>query len=156
MFTPFFDFNEHGVPIWKNLFSFFLLSLEVSLLATDVDWLLLVESLMLQMTNNHKTKYGFKLQNAESCKLSSYSQTSQLFKQGLLDLEYTFWEFYISKMLLNCSMHLFLPQTLSEDSSGFQSHSNSSQSNGPKVISTWSPILLNESYSMVFTSLLSY
>lgn len=52
-------------------------------------------------------------------------------------------------------LYAFIPPTLNEDSTGFQSHSNSSQGNGPQVISTWNPVLPNESYNMVFISVSS-
>lgn len=40
--------------VYEYLFSFYLLSLEVHLLATDVDWLLLIESVMCQMRTTTK------------------------------------------------------------------------------------------------------
>lgn len=55
MFTPFFDLNEHGLPIWKNIFSCLFLFIGSPFTGPDVDQLLLVKSLMFRMTTKTTT-----------------------------------------------------------------------------------------------------
>lgn len=92
----------------KESFWLFLHLLEVHLLGTNVDWLLLVDSLMFQRKTIATTLRMDWSWEKQSWKPSSYCHTSLLLQQGLLDLECAFWGLYISKMLLNRSMHLFL------------------------------------------------